>query len=389
MTSRKLLLFLIQSAAIGIVAAAALIFLLPNSWLEKRQVVTILTGESPEPNGRAENPVSYADAVARAAPAVVNIYTKKLIKGSSRIATSNPQLEKFLRDLYGERFDRSVTSLGSGVITSLQGHIITNHHVIENAEEIEVLLHDGRRLRANVVGADPETDLAVLQIHTSEVPSITFGSSKALAVGDVVLAIGNPFGVGQTVTQGIVSATGRDQLGVNVFENYIQTDAAINPGNSGGALINAYGELVGINTLISSSTGTGGSVGIGFAIPILLAQDVMTQMIEYGRVVRGWIGVRVQNLSPQLSESFGLSELGGVLVSGVVRDGPAHAAGLYPGDIIISINDQLVSEEKQVLNEIIRFRPNEKLTLLGIRRGEPSEWTVEVGRRPIYGASTY
>lgn len=387
MTSRKLLLFLIQSAAIGIVAAAALIFLLPNSWLEKRQVVTILTGESPEPNGRAENPVSYADAVARAAPAVVNIYTKKLIKGSSRVTTSNPQLERFLRDLYGEQFDRSVTSLGSGVITSLQGHIITNHHVIENAEEIEVLLHDGRRLRANVVGADPETDLAVLQIHTTEVPSITFGSSKALAVGDVVLAIGNPFGVGQTVTQGIVSATGRDQLGVNVFENYIQTDAAINPGNSGGALINAYGELVGINTLISSSPG--GSVGIGFAIPILLAQDVMTQMIEYGRVVRGWIGVRVQNLSPQLSESFGLSELGGVLVSGVVRDGPAHAAGLYPGDIIISINDQLVSEEKQVLNEIIRFRPNEKLTLLGIRGGEPSEWTVEVGQRPIYGASTY
>lgn len=387
MTSRKLLLFLIQSAAIGIVAAAALIFLLPNSWLEKRQVVTILTGETPDPTQPGTKPVSYADAVARAAPAVVNIYTRKLVKGSSGIATNNPQLERLLRDLYGQRLDRSETSLGSGVIASQQGHIVTNHHVIENAEEIEVLLHDGRRLRATVVGADPETDLAVLQIHTTDVPSITFSSSKTLAVGDVVLAIGNPFGVGQTVTQGIVSATGRDQLGVNVFENYIQTDAAINPGNSGGALINAYGELVGINTLISSNSG--GSVGIGFAIPILIAQDVMTQMIEYGRVVRGWIGVRVQNLSPQLSESFGLSELGGVLVSGVVRDGPAHAAGLYPGDIIISINDTLVSEEKQVLNEIIRIRPNEKLTILGIRRGEPSEWTVEVGQRPIYGASTY
>ena len=368
-------------------AAAALIFLLPNSWLEKRQVVTILTGETPEPSKPGTQPVSYADAVARAAPAVVNIYTKKLVSGSSGIVTDNPQLERFLRDLYGQRFDRSVTSLGSGVIASQQGHIITNHHVIENAEEIEVLLHDGRRLRANVVGADPETDLAVLQIHTTEVPSITFSSSKTLAVGDVVLAIGNPFGVGQTVTQGIVSATGRDQLGVNVFENYIQTDAAINPGNSGGALINAHGELVGINTLISSNSG--GSVGIGFAIPILIAQDVMTQMIEYGRVVRGWIGVRVQNISPQLSESFGLSELGGVLVSGVVRDGPAHASGLYPGDIIVSINGELVSEEKQVLNEIIRFRPNEKLTILGIRRGEPTEWIVEVGQRPIYGASTF
>ena len=387
MVPRKLLLFLAQSAAIGIVAAAALILILPNSWLQNRQqVVTILTGDSPTP-GPGVGRVSYADAVARAAPAVVNIYTKKLIKGSPRVTSNIPQLERFLRDLYGNRFDRSVTSLGSGVIASQQGHILTNHHVIENAEEIEVLLHDGRRLRATVVGADPETDLAVLQIHTEEVPSITFGSSRSLAVGDVVLAIGNPFGVGQTVTQGIVSATGRDQLGVNVFENYIQTDAAINPGNSGGALINAYGELVGINTLISSSTG--GSVGIGFAIPILLAQDVMTQMIEYGRVVRGWIGVRMQNISPQLSESFGLSELGGVLVSGVVRDGPAHVAGLYPGDIIISINDQSVSEEKQVLNEIIRYRPNQELSIKGIRRGEPTEWIVEVGQRPIYGASTY
>ena len=387
MTSRKLLLFLIQSAAIGIVAAAALIFLLPNSWLEKRQVVTILTGETLEPTQTGTQPVSYANAVARAAPAVVNIYTKKLVSGSGRITSDNPQLERFLRDLYGQRFDRSVTSLGSGVIASQQGHIITNHHVIENAEEIEVLLHDGRRLRATVVGADPETDLAVLQIHTTEVPSITFSSSKSLAVGDVVLAIGNPFGVGQTVTQGIVSATGRDQLGVNVFENYIQTDAAINPGNSGGALVNAHGELVGINTLISSNSG--GSVGIGFAIPILIAQDVMTQMIEFGRVVRGWIGIRVQNISPQLSESFGLSELGGVLVSGVVRDGPAHAAGLYPGDIVISINNQLVSDEKQVLNEIIRYRPQQELKILGIRRGDPMEWVVDVGQRPIYGASTY
>ncbi len=387
MAPRRLLFFLVQSAAIGIVAAAILIFLLPNSWLQNRQVVTILSGDAPNAEPSTVGPVSYADAVARAAPAVVNIYTKKLVKDSNQTTSSNPQFERFLRDLYGKRFDRSVTSLGSGVIVSQQGHILTNYHVIENAEEIEVLLSDQRRLRANVVGADPETDLAVLQIHTPLVPSITFGSSKSLAVGDVVLAIGNPFGVGQTVTQGIVSATGRDQLGVNVFENYIQTDAAINPGNSGGALINARGELIGINTLISSTKGI--SVGIGFAIPILLAKNVMTQMIEYGRVVRGWIGVRIQNISPQLSESFGLSEIGGVLVSGVVRDGPAHTAGLYPGDIIISINNQTVSDEKQVLNEIIRNRPNENLTILGIRKGQPKEWIVEVGQRPIYGASTF
>ena len=259
--------------------------------------------------------------------------------------------------------------------------------MIENAEEIEVSLFDGRNVPANVIGADPETDLAVLQIHNLEVPNITFGNSSSLAPGDVVLAIGNPFGVGQTVTQGIVSATGRDQLGVNVFENYIQTDAAINPGNSGGALINAYGELIGINTLISSNTG--GSSGIGFAIPIRLAQEVMVQLIENGRVVRGWIGVQMQNISPQLSESFGLGELGGVLVSGVARDGPAHVSGLFPGDIITSINDQPVSEEKQVLNEIISYRPNQQLHIKGIRKGEESEWKVAVGERPIYGSSTY
>tara|TARA_B110000238_G_C16106793_1_gene430809 strand:- start:1086 stop:1955 length:870 start_codon:yes stop_codon:yes gene_type:complete len=289
--------------------------------------------------------------------------------------------------MYGRNLDRTVTSLGSGVIVTAQGHILTNNHVIENAEEIEVYLRDGRQLSAKVVGADPETDLAVLQIPTNEVPSITFGTSQPLAVGDVVLAIGNPFGLGQTVSQGIISATGRDQLGVNVFENYIQTDAAINPGNSGGALVNANGELIGINTLTSSNNGT--SVGIGFAIPIVVAKEVMAHMIEYGRVLRGWIGVRMQNISPQLSESFGLTESGGVLVSGIVRDGPAHSAGLYPGDIIISLNDQVVTEERQVLNEIIRYRPQQELTVKGIRNGTLKEWTVKVGQRPIYGASTY
>lgn len=381
MVPRKFLIFLAQSAVVGIIAAAILIFLLPNTWLQ--------SGTDDPNTVHLDNsgPFSYSDAVSRAAPAVVNIYTKKLVKGTRKFSSNNPQLERMLRDIYGRNVDRTVTSLGSGVIVTAEGHILTNNHVIEDAEEIEVYLRDGRQLSAKVVGADPETDLAVLKIPTTEVPNITFGTSQPLAVGDVVLAIGNPFGLGQTVSQGIISATGRNQLGVNVFENYIQTDAAINPGNSGGALVNARGELIGINTITSSKNGS--SVGIGFAIPIVLAKEVMAHMIEHGRVLRGWIGVRIQNISPQLSESFGLAESGGVLVSGIVRGGPAHSAGLYPGDIIISMNEQIVTEERQVLNEVIRYRPQQKLNIKGIRNGELTEWTAEVGQRPVYGALTY
>ena len=387
--AQKILTFLAQSIAVGIIAAALLIFLMPAHWLQSRQTVAVQSDDAAKtrPPATRPEPFSYSQAVARAAPAVVNIYTKKQIQGRRRFSTNNPQLEYLLRNIYGQRVDRTVTNLGSGVIVTPQGHILTNNHVIENAEEIEVFLRDGRQLTASVVGADPETDLAVLHIQTGDVPNITFGNSSALAVGDVALAIGNPFGLGQTVSQGIISATGRNQLGINVFENYIQTDAAINPGNSGGALINARGELIGINTITSSSNGN--SVGIGFAIPILLAQQVMTHMIEYGYVLRGWIGIRMQNISPQLSESFGLTESGGVLVSGVVRDGPAHAAGLYPGDIITSINGRLIMQERQVLDEIIQYRPQQTLTIKGLRRGRQTDWQVKVGQRPVYGASTY
>ena len=392
---RKILIFVIQASIVGVLAAVIMIVLLPSDWLQnRRQVVTVHSGNAHAPiiterpasaSDIGVGPYSYAAAVSRAVPAVVNIFTKKLTAQSS--STNGSEAERLNQTPLTNKLDPNVDNLGSGVIVSEQGHILTSHHVIENAEEIEISLYDGRSIPANVIGADPETDLAVLQVQNVEVPSIILGNSSSLAPGDVVLAIGNPFGVGQTVTQGIVSATGRDRLGVNVFENYIQTDAAINPGNSGGALINAYGELIGINTLISSNTG--GSSGIGFAIPIHLAQEVMVQLIENGRVVRGWIGVQMQNISPQLSESFGLGELGGVLVSGVARDGPAHNAGLYPGDIITSINDRTVSEEKQVLSEIISYRPREELTIQGIRKGKESKWQVVVGERPIYGSSTY
>ena len=385
MTPRKFLIFLAQSAAVGIIAAILLIVLLPDTWLQTREVITIFTGEYEEEDIH-QPPFSYAQAVSRATPAVVNIYTKKQIKGNRRLPANKADVEK-LEYAFGLEIDHTITNLGSGVIVTDQGHILTNNHVIENAEEIEVLLSDGRQVTAHVVGADPDTDLAVLHISLPQLPVLTLANSEKLKVGDVVLAIGNPFGLGQTVSQGIISATGRNQLGVNVFENYIQTDAAINPGNSGGALVNARGELIGINTITSSSNGF--SVGIGFAIPINLAKKVMTDMIEFGRVQRGWIGIQVQDITRQLSESFGLSESSGVLVSGVVRDGPVHLAGMYPGDIIISINERPILEQHQVLNEVIQYQPGEILTIKGMRKSQPEEWNVEVKQRPIYGAKTY
>ena len=385
MTPRKFLIFLAQSAAVGIVAAILMIFLLPDTWLQTREVITIFTGEYDQDDNHSP-PFSYAQAVSRATPAVVNIYTKKQIKGNRRLPANEADVEK-LEDAFGKDIDHTITNLGSGVIVTDQGHILTNNHVIENAEEIEVLLRDGRQVTAHVVGADPDTDLAVLHINLPQLPVLTLADSEKLKVGDVVLAIGNPFGLGQTVSQGIISATGRNQLGVNVFENYIQTDAAINPGNSGGALVNARGELIGINTITSSSNGF--SVGIGFAIPINLAKKVMTDMIEFGRVQRGWIGIQVQDITPHLSESFGLTESSGVLVSGVVRDGPVHTAGMYPGDIIVSINNHPINEEHQVLSEVIQYQPEEILVIRGLRKSQQEEWNVVVKQRPIYGARTY
>ena len=290
-------------------------------------------------------------------------------------------MRRFFGDLNQPR-QRTQTSLGSGVIMSAQGFVLTNYHVIENADEIEVLLADGKTVAANVLGADPETDLAVLTIEVENLPSVVISDSSKLQVGDVVLAIGNPFGFGQTVTQGIISATGRDHLGINTFENFIQTDAAINPGNSGGALINAYGELVGINTAIFSKSG--GSQGIGFAIPVGLARDVMTQIIQHGRVIRGWLGVELQNISPQLAESFGLGNTSGVLVAGVVRHSPAYKAGIVPGDIILRFDKQDMSDAKIIQSEIANRKPGDKVTITGLRKGKKFETQASIAQRPVY-----
>nr|VFK33684.1 MAG: serine protease DegS/serine protease DegQ [Candidatus Kentron sp. MB]VFK76302.1 MAG: serine protease DegS/serine protease DegQ [Candidatus Kentron sp. MB] len=326
---------------------------------------------------------SYADAVAAASPAVVNIHTAKVV--TQRIISplfDDPFFRHFFGDVFGGSNTRKrvKTSLGSGVIISKKGYVLTNNHVIADADQIQVMLQDERKARAKVVGTDLDTDLAVLKIQLDRLPSIVISQSETLRVGDVVLAIGNPFGVGQTVTMGIVSATGRNRLGINTFEDFIQTDAAINPGNSGGALINPYGQLIGINTAIFSRSG--GSQGIGFAIPVSLAKDVMTQIIEHGFVARGWLGIETQDITLDLAESFSLDNTNGVLVAGVLRRGPADIAGILPGDVITHVGNAAVDDAHDLINAIARIRPGSTALLKITRHGKTKTIAARVKQRP-------
>jgi len=322
---------------------------------------------------------SYSDAVRKAVPAVVNIFTSKEIKTPRHPFLDDPLFRHFFGDRLEEEPQRAA-SLGSGVIVSPKGYILTNHHVVEAADEIEVALIDGKKLKARAVGSDPETDIAVLQVEGGPVPSITFGDADALRVGDVVLAIGNPFGVGQTVTMGIVSALGRSQLGINTFENFIQTDAAINPGNSGGALIDSAGNLVGINTAIYSRSG--GSLGIGFAIPASSAKQVMEQIIQTGGVTRGWIGVEAREITLEMAESFRLGTTTGVLIEGVLRGGPAERAGLKAGDILIGIEGKPVKDPNAMLNLVAALVPGKPASIRLRRDNRDVDVQVAVGKRP-------
>jgi serine protease DegQ len=338
-----------------------------------------LTIQQVNGNAPAGTNNSFAEAARLAIPAVVNIFTQKQVRGVRNPFTDDPVFRHF----FGDRFDprpREVSNLGSGVIASSNGYILTNHHVVDGAEEIQVALADNRTVPALVVGADPETDLAVLKINADKLPAITFGQSDNLRVGDWVLAIGNPFGVGQTVTLGIVSALGRTHLGINTFENFIQTDAAINPGNSGGALVDAAGNLVGINSAIYSRTG--GSQGIGFAIPVSLAKQVMEQIIRDGGVTRGWVGIEVQDLSPELAESFELNGTSGALIAGVLKGGPADRAGVKPGDVLLKVNGSQVVDSSSLLNLIAALKPGEQALLAVARKKRPVEFSVKVEKRP-------
>jgi Do/DeqQ family serine protease len=322
---------------------------------------------------------SYHEAVRRAMPAVVNIFTSKEVRSPRNPLLNDPLFRRFFGDQFGEDTQRAA-SLGSGVIVSSSGYILTNNHVVEAADEIEVALSDGKKSLAKVVGNDPDTDLAVLRIEGDALPAITFGQSDALRVGDVVLAIGNPFGVGQTVTSGIVSALGRSGLGINTFENFIQTDAAINPGNSGGALVDSRGNLVGINSAIFSRSG--GSMGIGFAIPASTAKAVMEQIIKTGAVTRGWIGVEAQEITPGLADSFKLGEAKGAIIAGVLKNGPADKGGVKPGDVLVAIEGKPVLDTRGMLELVAALQPGASAKLKLVRQGKEIELPVTVGRRP-------
>ncbi len=335
--------------------------------------------QAPVYTGVSNGPASYASAVSLASPAVANLYTAKEVNKALPPVYSDPELKRFFGDNLPQQ-KRMESSLGSAVLMSKEGYLLTNNHVTAGADQIIVALKDGRETLARVIGSDPETDLAVLKIDLPDLPAITLGRSDSIRIGDVVLAIGNPFGVGQTVTMGIISATGRNQLGLNTYEDFIQTDAAINPGNSGGALVDAKGNLLGINTAIFSRSG--GSQGIGFAIPVKLALDVMRSIVEHGQVVRGWLGLEVQALTPELSESFGLLDSPGILVAGVYRDGPAAKAGLQPGDVILKIANEGAQDGRTSMNQVARMKPGEKIKLDILRDGQPQTLTASIGLRP-------
>ncbi|WP_404470921.1 Do family serine endopeptidase [Vreelandella venusta] len=334
-----------------------------------------------EPLARNQGPASYSNAVNQAAPAVVNIYSSRIVERDQHPLMSDPFFQQFFSGDDATTHQRMLSSLGSGVIVSQDGYVLTNHHVINGADQIQVALRDGRETLAEVVGTDPESDLAVLRINLDNLPVIELTNSENVAVGDVALAIGNPFGVGQTVTMGIISATGRSHLGLNAYEDFIQTDAAINPGNSGGALVNPDGALVGINTAIFSRSG--GSQGIGFAIPANLAHSILNELVTQGRVIRGWLGIEAQALSRELAASFGLRTPQGVIVAGVVNRGPAAKAGLQPGDVLLSIDGQAILDARTTMSDIASIPPGTSLPLTIVRSGEVMEMTLEVGERPV------
>ena len=322
---------------------------------------------------------SYADAAKKAMPAVVNIYTSKAVR------TRNPLLDdsilqRYFPELAQRMPPRRATSLGSGVIVSKEGYVLTNHHVIDGAEDIELVLADGRELHARVRGVDPESDLAVLKADGADLPTITFGTMDTLQVGDVVLAIGNPFGFGNTVTMGIVSALGRNHLGINRFEDFIQTDAPINPGNSGGALVDAAGNLIGINSTIFSQSG--GSMGIGFAIPVSLARTVLAQIITEGEVTRGWLGVEPQALTREAAQALALARTDGVLVRALQRDGPADRAGIQVRDVVVEIGGKPTPDVPQLLARIAELSPGSNARIKVVRDGKPLDISVVVAKRP-------
>jgi serine protease DegQ len=377
---RKFWLLFAQATTIGLAALFIINTLKPSLLPSATRNGIVTLHESI--NTTSKIPTEGFSAAARKVmPTVVNIFTSTKIKNPTHPFMDDPRFRFF----FGEEFDNSPqrgSNLGSGVIISHDGYILTNHHVIEAADQIEVALADGRKTKGHIIGSDPESDLAVIKIDLPGIiPAITFSRPDQAQVGDIVLAIGNPFGVGQTVTMGIVSAVKRKHLGLNTFENFIQTDAAINPGNSGGALVDIHGNLIGINSAIYSPNG--GSLGIGFAIPVSTAKKIMEQIIQSGSVTRGWVGVAVQELTPELAESFMLGNTQGVLISEVVRGSPADNAGVRAGDILTMVDNKPLSTDTSSMLETIAGLPPGKVVVFKLLRNQREVVVqVQIGKRP-------
>ncbi|WP_186055525.1 Do family serine endopeptidase [Burkholderia gladioli] len=384
---RRFWLFFAQAVTV-LLALMFIVATLKPQWLQrqgqlgKQLAAPIVALREVAPGvGGAPAQASYADAVQKAMPAVVNVFSSK----DGSLPPDPRAKDPLFRYFFGDRNPRRqqeepASNLGSGVIVSPEGYILTNQHVVDGADQIEVALADGRTSTAKVIGNDPETDLAVLKINMTNLPTITLGRSDQARVGDVVLAIGNPFGVGQTVTMGIISALGRNHLGINTFENFIQTDAPINPGNSGGALVDVSGNLLGINTAIYSRSG--GSLGIGFAIPVSTARTVLESIITTGAVTRGWIGVEPQDLTPEIADSFGLQQKSGAIVAGVLQGGPADKAGIKPGDILTTVNNEPITDTTRLLNVVAQIKPGTPTQVEVVRKTRTFTVTVVIGKRP-------
>lgn len=373
----KRIWLLFSQAVTVLVAAYFVVATLQPGWLDRgttRSGAGIALIEAPGAPTSQPAVGSFSAAARKASPAVVSINTSKAVRNPR---SNDPWFQFF----FGDQGSQSQAGLGSGVIISPDGYVLTNNHVVEGADEIEVTLTDSRRARASVIGTDPDTDLAILKIDLDKLPVIVLGNSDQLAVGDQVLAIGNPFGVGQTVTSGIVSALGRTQLGINTFENFIQTDAAINPGNSGGALVDVNGNLMGINTAIYSRSG--GSMGIGFAIPVSTARMVLDGIVKDGQVTRGWIGVEPNELSPELAETFGVKKATeGVIITGVLQGGPAAQAGMRPGDVIVRVDGKKVVNVSELLTAVAALKPGTD-SAFNVQRGDTMiDLTISPGVRP-------
>ena len=371
---KRLWLLFAQTVTVLVAVWFVLVTLKPEwvqrtSWNTDLQVVEVAPGAiSPTVSAGS---LSYA--AKKASPAVVSINT-------SQKAGLEKNKDPWFRYFFGDQDDSAQTGLGSGVIVSPQGYILTNNHVVEAADEILVKLNDGRQTQAKIIGTDPETDLAVLKVNLDKLPVMVMNNSEQVQVGDIVLAIGNPFGVGQTVTSGIISALGRNQLGINTFENFIQTDAAINPGNSGGALVDVQGNLLGINTAIYSKSG--GSMGIGFAIPVSIAKQVLEGIVKDGLVTRGWIGVEPTELTPELAQTFNVNRQEGVIITGVLQTGPAFKAGIRPGDMLLAVNDHKVQNVAELLAQVSLLKPGVDAQLKILRKEQEQVLQVTPQQRP-------